>query len=101
MKTKNRNYGIDIVRIIAVVLVLSVHFFLNTNYYNTIHLGGISLKIQSIIRNFCMVCVPLFMLITGFLNKKTEYNRSFFRGLLNILIVWFFYSIIESIINVR
>lgn len=91
---KERNYGIDIVRIIAVILVLSVHFFLNTRYYITPNYG-ISMKLQVVIRNFCMICVPLFMIITGYLNNKTEYNKSFFKKLINILIVWLFYSLIE------
>lgn len=94
MKIKDRNYGIDIVRIIAIITVLTVHFFLNTDYYSTPPYG-LSMNVQSIIRNFCMICVPLFILITGYLNNKLEYNRSFFRGLFNILVIWFFYSIIE------
>jgi len=94
MKIKDRNYGIDIVRIIAVITVLTVHFFLNTSYYYTPPYG-LSMNIQGIIRNFCMVCVPLFILITGYLNNKLEYNKSFFKGLFKILIIWFFYSIIE------
>ena len=94
MEKDNRIYGMDIVRIIAVLLVLSVHFFLRTNYYNITDYD-ISMKIQSIIRSFCMICVPLFMTITGFLNKKEEYNKSFFKGLINILVIWIFYSIIE------
>lgn len=95
MKIKDRNYGIDVIKIIAVILVLTIHFFLNTEYYSFTAGGGLGIKIQSIIRNFCMICVPLFMLTTGFLNKKTEYNKSFFKGLFNILLVWFFYSLIE------
>lgn len=94
MKKDSRMFGIDIVRILAVILVLIVHFFLNTNYYST-PLKGMSMNIQSVIRNFCMSCVPLFLIITGFLNNKKEYNKSFFKGLFNILIIWIFYSIIE------
>lgn len=93
-KIENRNYGIDIIRVIAIILVLSVHFFLNTSYYSVSNVG-IGMKLQTIIRNFCMICVPLFMLITGFLNKKTKYDKTFFKGLINILIIWFFYSLIE------
>ncbi len=89
-----RNYGIDIVRIIAVILVLCVHFFLNTKYYGT-EMAGINMHIQGIIRNFCMACVPLFLVITGFLNKKTNYDKKFFKSLITILIVWLFYSVIE------
>ncbi|MEI3530037.1 MAG: acyltransferase family protein [Bacilli bacterium] len=97
MKVKNNNerqYGLDILRILAVILVLTVHFFLNTNYYNT-QFKGISMTWQSVIRNFCMSCVPLFLMLTGFLNNKTEYNKKFFKGLLTIIIIWLFYSIIE------
>lgn len=97
MKTNNkieRNYGLDLLRILAVILVLTVHFFLNTNYYST-PLKGTSMISQSVIRNFCMSCVPLFMMLTGFLNNKKEYNKKFFKGLLNIIIIWLFYSVIE------
>ncbi len=91
---KNRKYGLDILRIIAVISVLSVHFFLNTNYYDT-SLNSIPMRIQSIIRNFFMICVPLFLLLTGYLNNNKEYNKSFFKKLFNILIIWLFYSLIE------
>lgn len=95
MKEKNRNYGIDILRIIAVILVLIVHFFYNTYYYQSSDLNNLNIKIQRLIRDFAMICVPLFIMITGFLNKKAKYDKSFFKGLFNIIIVWFFYSLIE------
>lgn len=95
MKDKTRNYGIDILRIIAVILVLTVHFFYNTQYYEYVGLNNLNIKIQRLIRDFAMICVPLFIMITGFLNKKAKYDKSFFKGLFNIIIVWFFYSLIE------
>ena len=93
LKTE-RNTGLDIVRLLATILVLTIHFFLNTNYFST-QLSGISMNLQSIIRSFCMSCVPLFMILTGYLNNKKEYNKSFFKSLFNILIIWLFYSILE------
>ena len=66
---QERKYGLDIVRIIATLSVLSVHFFLKTNYYNT-PLNSMPMRVQSIIRNFFMICVPLFILITGYLNNN-------------------------------
>lgn len=86
--------GIDIIKVVAVFLTISVHFFLNTSYYVT-ESYGVNMKIQSMIRNFCMICVPLFLITTGFLNSKTEYNKKFFKGLALVLIIWLFYSIIE------
>ena len=56
MNKENRNYGIDIVRIIATILVLIVHFFLNTSYYETPRIG-IGMNVQSVIRNFSIICV--------------------------------------------
>lgn len=90
----NRKYGLDIIRIIATLSVLSVHFFLNTAYYDT-SLNSMPMRAQSIIRNFFMICVPLFILLTGYLNNNKEYNKIFFKKLFNILIIWLFYSFLE------
>ena len=94
---EKRKDGLDVIRILATILVFTVHFFLRTNYYN-VSLDSISLKLQSVIRNFCMSCVPLFIILTGFLNKKKKYDKKMFKGLLDILIIWFVYSTIEFII---
>ncbi len=96
MKTvdKTRQIGLDIIRVLATFLVISVHFFLNTKYYDT-PTTSLNMDIQTIIKNICLSCVPLFMILTGYLNNKKEYNKSFFKSLLNILIVWLFYSIVE------
>lgn len=93
---KDRNYGLDILRVVAIISVLSVHFFLNTKYYS-VSKNGIGMNLQYIIRNIFMICVPLFILLTGYLNKNKKYDKKFFKGLLNIIIIWLFYSIIEFI----
>lgn len=90
----NRKYGLDIVRIIATILVIAVHFFKNTHYYDT-SLNSMPMRVQSIVRNFFMICVPLFILLTGYLNNNKEYNKTFFKKLFNILIIWLFYSFLE------
>ena len=78
--------GLDIIRVIAVISVLCVHFFLNTKYYQT-SINGIGMKLQYIVRNIFMICVPLFIILTGYLNKKKEYNKEFFKGLIEVLII--------------
>lgn len=95
MENKKKHIlGLDLVRVVAVILVLTVHFFLHTKYYDS-PLTGINMNIQSVIKNFCLSCVPLFILLTGFLNNKKEYNKKFFKGLAAIIIIWLFYCIIE------
>ena len=97
MKKENRILGIDLVKVLAVILVITVHFFKNTQFYDVPYIG-INLKIQMIIKNICMICVPLFMTATGYLNKEMDYNKKFFKKLGNILIVWLFYSTIEFVV---
>ena len=97
VELEERKDGLDVIRVLATILVFTVHFFLRTNYYS-VPLDNISLKIQSVIRNFCMSCVPLFIILTGFLNNKKNYDRKFFKGLFEILIIWFFYSTVEFIV---
>lgn len=91
---KDRNYGLDILRVIAIISVLSVHFFLNTKYYD-VSKNSIGMKMQYVIRNIFMICVPLFILLTGYLNNNKKYDKKFFKGLLNVIIIWLFYSIVE------
>ena len=93
---KNRKVGLDILRTLAVILVLTVHFFANTKFYST-NLIGKNIYIQTIIRNFCMICVPLFMIITGYFNREQKYNLKFFKKLFSVILIWLFYSLIEYI----
>ena len=66
MKSSRWDIGIDITRIVAFMSVLSVHFFLNTGFYSEPVLSK-RMYIMVVIRTFFMICVPLFMLLTGYL----------------------------------
>ncbi len=70
---KTRDVGLDITRIVAFLSVVSVHFFHGSGFY-TLPLTGINMYIITIIRTLSMVCVPLFLLLTGYLtcNKRVE-----------------------------
>lgn len=72
----NHDLLLDITRIVAFVNVLSVHFFLNTGYYD-VPVDRVSMYVMTIMRNMFMVCVPLFLLLTGYLNieKKIEFTK--------------------------
>ena len=84
---EKRKDGLDVIRILATIFVFTVHFFLKTNYYN-VSLDGISLKLQSIIRNFCMSCVPLFIMLTGFLNQNKKIRNCGKLFLIFALKIW-------------
>lgn len=85
MKTDKRDVGLDLIRIVAFVSVLSVHFFLNTSFY-TIPVNRMKMYIMVTARNCFMVCVPLFLLLTGYLMSVKEFteNKDFFKHLRKI-----------------
>ena len=73
-ETKVRFAGIDIVKIVALILVVTVHAFLHTGFYST----PISFSFgafQMIFRWIAFCCVPLFMTVTGYLMKKIVYGN--------------------------
>lgn len=71
--TKVRNINVDIIKCIAVFLVVSVHFCLNNGFYE-MTISCPRMYVMVCIRTFSMMCVPLFLLITGFLMNKKDIN---------------------------
>lgn len=66
METRMRQMGPDVVRMIAFMSVPAIHFFLNTEYYTT-PVAGVRMYFMTVMLVACSVCVPLFMLLTGYL----------------------------------
>lgn len=89
---KNRDYSLDCIRIFALFTVVSVHFFLNSGFYQR-PVVGISMLVQCIIRSFFMICVPLFLLLTGYLMKNKELSIKYYKGIGNTLFVYVLASI--------
>lgn len=75
-----RNLNLDLIRTVAVFSVLSVHFFLNSEFYNTV-ITGTKLYVATLMRNMFMVCVPLFLLLTGYLMNKKKRSNSYYSGI--------------------
>lgn len=82
-----RNTGLDVVRCIALLCVISVHFFLNSDFYNE-PVVEFSMYVMVLIRNSFMVCVPLFMVLTGYLNQSTEISWKYYRKLGRVLAIY-------------
>lgn len=89
---KKRNVSLDGIRIFAVFSVISVHFFLNNGFYQNSVMGG-RMLIMTIMRSFFMVCVPLFLILTGYLMSSKELNRRYYKGIIRTLGVYVIASI--------
>ena len=63
---KNRNASLDLARLSALFCVVSVHFFLYTGFYVE-PCTGWRMYLLTLARCSFMVCIPLFLLLTGYL----------------------------------
>lgn len=72
---RNRDYNLDLIRVFALYTVVSVHFFLNSGFYSQ-DMIGFKMFIKCIIRSFFIICVPLFLLLTGYLMKDKVYQKN-------------------------
>ncbi len=92
VKFQNRNSSLDIVRIIAFCSVVSVHFFLNTEFYNT-PIDKPIYHLMIIPRTFSLVCVPLFIILSGYLMNKKTLSKEYYRGIIKTLSIYILASI--------
>lgn len=70
-----RNTNLDLIRTFALLMVLTVHTFLNNGYYSTPVTTPAAIA-GTCVRQFAMVCVPLFLLLTGYLQGTKELTLS-------------------------
>lgn len=57
LEIQKRNTSLDLLRIIALFCVISVHFFLNNGFYDQTVVGK-RMFIMTVMRSTFMVCVP-------------------------------------------
>ena len=88
MNFSKRNINIDIIKTFSLLLVIGLHFFLYTKFYS-VEYTLISIPFITV-RNITMTCVPLFIVVTGYLNKDKTWNRKYY---LNIGRIYLLYSL--------
>ncbi len=93
---KERNISLDLIRSIAVISVISVHFFLNSGFYMT-PLSGKLMFISTVMRTAFMVCVPLFLLLTGYLMNKKELSKKYYGGIKKTLFIYLLSTVVMLI----
>ncbi|WP_196810226.1 acyltransferase family protein [Butyrivibrio sp. WCD3002] len=98
----NRSINIDIIRILAGLFIVAVHYFLANGYYQQIfEWPNKSLFVMTYIRIFNTTCVPLFMMLSGYLLiKKTEFSRGYIPSRLKPFIIYIMFSILRGVVGV-
>ncbi|OPZ87633.1 MAG: Acyltransferase family protein [Firmicutes bacterium ADurb.Bin419] len=94
-----RNTGLDLIRTFAILFVVGVHFFYHTNFYK-VPVSGKNMIVQVALRWFFTMCVPLFIMLTGYLQTEKKPEKKYFKKLIPILGVYVFYSVLSILMRV-
>lgn len=86
---ENRNTAMDIIRITAVFFVIGIHFFLNSGFYSET-IRGTKMYILFVIQTFSFVCIPLFLILSGYLMNKKTFSKKYYCGIVKTLLVYLF-----------
>lgn len=89
---KERQTGPDIVRFFAALFVIAVHFYLNCGYYAE-PLITPKLYLMTAARWLFLICVPLFMILTGYCKSEKTMTASHYKSLIPITVSYFIISI--------
>lgn len=87
MESKKRNSSLDIIRIFALFSVISVHFFMHSGFYGH-PVAGKRMYLMVLMRTFFMICVPLFIILTGYLMSSKFLCKKYYTGISKTLFVY-------------
>ena len=87
-----RNSALDITRIVALFSVISVHFFLNNGFYSE-PMFGKRMLVMTVMRSAFMICVPLFIMLTGYLMSRKTLSRGYYHGIVKTLGIYLLASL--------
>ena len=93
---KNREFGVDLVRIMAFCLMLWLHFYLRNGFYFQ-KIETVSGYMAVSMLPLFLSCVPMYMMLTGYLKCGKRWDKSYYMSLIPILLSWFLISVIHYI----
>ena len=90
---KERSINCDVLRIMACFFVISVHSLRCVGFYDEVTQGS-NMLFLNIARCLFEICVPIFIVLTGYLLTKREFNKNHICKLGRIVIVYILCSIV-------
>lgn len=93
-----RLFGLDLLRALAIISVVAGHFFMNTKFASTIF-NTPSMLAQGICQYlFTSIGVPLFLMLTGYLNCRKKFERGYYPRIGRVLLDYLVISIITYLV---
>lgn len=89
--SSRRSPALDIIRCTALLCVIGVHFFLYSGFWDILIVGP-RLYLFTILRSITTICVPLFLLLSGYLMQNKQPNRKYYTKLLKTYGIYFLAS---------
>ncbi|MBQ7784560.1 MAG: acyltransferase family protein [Clostridia bacterium] len=74
---ENRSPAMDVIRCFALLCVISVHFFTNSGFYME-RIDGPVMHLMTWMRASMMICVPLFLMLSGFLLAHKKPDKAYY-----------------------
>jgi peptidoglycan/LPS O-acetylase OafA/YrhL len=93
-----RLIGMDIIRCVACVLVILVHFIISIGWYNQAPEGG-EWFVVAIIRWLAQCCCPLFMILSGYFLSNRTAGIKHLNGLIHFIRNYAFLCIMCVLVN--
>lgn len=92
-KTKKaRNISMDLVRCFAFFFVVCTHFMSNIGYYDQPMMGK-RMFIMTVMRCFFSICVPLFMMLSGYFMGRKKVEKSHYSKITKTLVIYLLSSL--------
>ena len=89
-----REPGLDLLRCIALLFVVTFHSFLNNGYYSESQVG-ISMWLAGSFRWLSVSCIGLFLMLTGYLKSEKTDVKACYRGLVPVLLGYLLAAVIS------
>ena len=85
MKTaKERNLNLDLIRCVALLMVPIMHSLDHTGLYDQ-HLYGAANQFMIAVKTLFTTCIPLYVMLSGYLCNKKALSSRYYLGLIRIL----------------
>ena len=95
---KKRIINCDILRIVAFLFVISVHSMRYLGFYESINSGRL-MAILNILRVILMACVPIFMVLTGYLMSHKVLSKEYYLKIKRIILTYLLCSIVCYVVG--
>lgn len=86
MLNKKRQVGIDVVKIVAAMLVITVHHFNTIGFYEVKYSNGKTMLFATALYLIALSCVPIFLIVSGYLLRNREISKSHFKKIVYFLV---------------